>query len=301
MPAAKKTIVLVAVPLLLVGIAAAWHEPFYLVGLGLINGSPCPIAELSRGVANDREMGEISDGYTKHSRIIETDPAGYVLWDTPAGRWWIPKKNEAALFWDLAEQSADIYGHDLRSGDIVLDAGANIGVYTRKALDAGSKLVIAIEPAPENLECLRRNFKAEIAAGKVVVYPKGIWDKEEILSFNIDPENSASDSFVLQHAPTKNVLQLPVTTVDKMMAELKLERADFIKMDIEGAEPRALAGAKETLAKYKPRMAICVYHAKSDLETVPATVRAARADYQQECAKCRLKDGGILPTVMYFR
>ena len=104
-------------------------------------------------MANDREMGEIFSGYTKNRRIVETDPAGFVHWDTPTGRWWIPRKNEAALFWDLAEQSADIYGHDLRSGDIVLDAGA--------------KLVIAIEPAPENLECLRRNFKSEIAAGNM--------------------------------------------------------------------------------------------------------------------------------------
>jgi FkbM family methyltransferase len=297
----KKPLVILAVLTLLIGILGLWHEPLFLVGLGIIKGSPCPLAEMGRAIDNERKPHAIADAYAKQSRMIEKDPAGYVLWDTPKGRWWIPNKSEGALFLDLAEQSQDIYGHDVRRGDIVLDAGANIGVYTRKVLDAGAKLVIAIEPAPENLECLRRNFKGEIAAGQVVVYAKGIWDKEDVLSFNIDPDNSAADSFVIRRTNAKNVLQLPVTTVDKMMAELKLERADFIKMDIEGAEPRALAGAKETLAKYKPRMAICVYHAKTDRDSVPAAIRAARADYQQECAKCQLGDGSIWPTVMYFR
>ena len=83
----------------------------------------------------------------------------------------------SALNYDLAEQKRNIYGTGIRRGDIVLDAGANVGVFTRKALWAGASKVIAIEPAPENLECLRRNFAAEIADGRVVVYPKGVWDK----------------------------------------------------------------------------------------------------------------------------
>ena len=61
----------------------------------------------------------------------------------------------------------------VRPGDVVLDCGANIGVFVRESLDAGAKTVVAIEPAPENIECLRRNFKDEIAAGRVIVYPEG--------------------------------------------------------------------------------------------------------------------------------
>ena len=69
----------------------------------------------------------------------------------------------------------------VRPGDVVLDCGANVGVYTRHALEAGARLVVAIDPAPENIECLRRNFSEEIKAGRVVVYPKGVWDKDEVL------------------------------------------------------------------------------------------------------------------------
>ena len=57
--------------------------------------------------------------------------------------------------------------------------------------------MVAIEPAPENIECLSRNFKDEIARGRVIVYPKGVWDKDDFLTMNIDEHNSAADSFVI--------------------------------------------------------------------------------------------------------
>ena len=49
---------------------------------------------------------------------------------------------------------------------MVLDGGAHVGVYVREALDRGARLVVAIEPAPANVECLRRNFPEEIADGR---------------------------------------------------------------------------------------------------------------------------------------
>ncbi len=55
----------------------------------------------------------------------------------------------------LAQQDRDIYGDDrlgVRQGDIVFDCGAHIGVYTRKALSAGAKLVVAVEPTPVLVE-----------------------------------------------------------------------------------------------------------------------------------------------------
>jgi hypothetical protein len=45
------------------------------------------------------------------------------------------------------------------------------------------------------VEALNRNFKDEIAAGRVIVYPKGVWDKDDLLTLHIDEHNSAADSF----------------------------------------------------------------------------------------------------------
>ena len=69
-------------------------------------------------------------------------------------------------------------------------------------------------------------------------------------------------------------------TLDEVVHELKLDRVDFIKMDIEGAERHALAGARKLLAAHKPRLAICIYHAPDDAEAVPRAVFAANNSYE---------------------
>ena len=100
------------------------------------------------------------------SQVIRKDEQ-YSLWSTPAGEFWVPAASGDSLIYDLSEQKRDIYGKRVYSGDIVLDAGANVGVFTRRALASGAKLVVAIDPAPNAVECLRRNFRDEIAAGRV--------------------------------------------------------------------------------------------------------------------------------------
>ena len=188
----------------------------------------------------------------------------------------------------------------MHRGDIVLDCGANVGVYTREALKNGAKLVVAIEPAPENIECLRRNFTAEIASGRVVLYEKGVWDKDDMLVMRVDPGNSAADSFVIRREGAVETKQLPLTTIDKLVAELKLERVDYIKMDIEGAEQRALQGAIETLTKFRPRLSLSAYHVPSDPEMLPKLVRKAWPEYRMQCGPCAEANGHVRPDVLYF-
>ena len=210
----------------------------------------------------------------------------------------MPTASSDGLIYDLSEQKRNIYGTRIRPGDVVLDAGANVGVFTRKALWAGAFKVIAIEPGPENLECLRQNFAAEIAQGRVILYPKGIWDKDEVLRLRVDPTNSARDSFV---RPIENaqIIEVPLTTIDKMVNELRLPRVDFIKMDIEGAEQKAIVGAKDTIAKFRPRMALCIYHVQGDEKMVPQLVNEARSDYSVS-KTCLCAQDRIQPEVAFF-
>jgi FkbM family methyltransferase len=215
----------------------------------------------------------------------------FSLWSTPMGNYWVPSSG-AALVYDLGEQRRNIYGTHIHPGDIVLDAGANVGVFTRKALLFGASKVIAIEPGPENIEALRLTFAPEIADGRVVIYPKGIWDKDDVLKLSVDPIDSARDSFV---RPIDNAqfISVPLTTVDKLVEELHLPRVDFIKMDIEGAEQKAVIGARNTIAKFRPRMALCIYHVKGDETMVPKLVHDAAPDYKVRqtcfCAKDRIQ------------
>ncbi len=239
------------------------------------------------------------------SRRVEVDPAGLELWDTPSGRYWVPKR-ERSGYWladMLSEQAGDDYGHGdlrVRPGDTVLDCGANVGVYSRVALAAGAKRVIAIEPGPDSVECLRRTFASEIAAGRLIVYPKGVWDKEDALPLIVDKNASLGDGFVIRRAGDHLGATIPLTRVDALVDELKLERVDFIKMDIEGSEKEALRGAEGTLKRFRPRLAICAYHKSEDPAGIPALVHGIQPEYHWLVGSCVLERRRITPKVLFF-
>jgi FkbM family methyltransferase len=286
-------------------VTSAWfYSPARLSLFVLLGRSPnCPWREAVKADDNEKLQIQLKDKILYASRLLQKDPKGFHLWETAHGQFWIPEGSDYVLPFNLAEQERKIYGtgdRDVHPGDIVLDCGANVGVFTREALHAGAKLVVAIEPAPENIECLRRNFAQELTEGRVVLYPKGVWDKDDILSLNVDPKNSAADSFVIHREGAVAVAQIPLTTIDKLVAELKLPQVDFVKMDIEGAEPRALAGARATLAQYHPRLSLSAYHAPDHPITIPAVVRQAWAGYKMECGPCAEANHAVRPDVLYF-
>jgi FkbM family methyltransferase len=297
-----------AIAALAAGTAAAGrlYPPVRLLAIKAVGRSPvCPLQNALKAAENLRLQIQYKDQILAASKLIEKDAAGYHLWNTPYGRWWIPEGDDWVLPFNLAEQQRRIYGvgeQAVKAGDIVLDCGANVGVYTRLALDAGARTVVAIEPAPENLEALRRNFKSEIATGSVIVVPKGVWNKEDILTLSIDPHNTAADSFLMNQKPDNKTVQAPLTTIDKLVAGLKLDRVDHIKMDIEGAETRALEGAQETLRQYHPRLSLASYHVPTDPERIPELVHKAWPGYKMECGPCaETEDGRVRPDVLYFR
>jgi len=291
--------------LLAFGALCYFYAPARLAAIVALGRSPvCPFSNAIRSADELKTQIAYNDRILRASKLLEKDPAGYHLWQTPHGKFWIPQGSDYVLPFNLAEQERKIYGvgeNAVRAGDVVLDCGANVGVYTRESLKAGAKLVVAIEPAPENIESLRRNFASEIAAGRVILYEKGVWDKDDMLVMQVDPVNSAADSFIIRRPGDVVTKQLPLTTIDKLVAELKLDRVDFIKMDIEGAETRALQGARETLAKYHPRMALSAYHVPTDPEQIPALVRAAWPNYKMACGPCAEANGRVRPDILYFQ
>jgi len=300
----SRLILIFAVLVALAGVGYATWPPFRLFTLVALGRSPvCPLHNALQSDENLQREIQYKDQILAASKLLEKDPKGFHLWETPDGRYWIPEGDDYVLPFNLAEQKRKIYGtgpRDVQPGDIVLDCGANVGVFTRVALNRGAKTVVAIEPAPENVECLRRNFPNEITAGRVILYPKGVWDKDDFLTLHVDPHNTAEDSFVIEHKGSVGVEKIPLTTIDKLVAELKLDRVDFIKMDIEAAEPNALAGAHDTLAKFKPRLSIASYHKPDHPRSIPAVVLAARPDYKLECGPCAEASHGIRPDVLYF-
>jgi len=276
-----------------------------LFGLWLAGRSPnCPLVRALASASHREKLMAEKDRILTETRLLAIDPAGYRHWQTPLGDYWIPDKDPYTLAFNLAEQVVGIYRSTqvrVQPGDVVVDCGANVGVFTRQALMEGARLVVAVEPALENLECLRRNLAKEIEAGRVLLCPKGVWSREGELRLRVDPRTHAADTFVMQPPGWQQGPVLPVTTVDRLVQELGLARVDFIKMDIEGAELEALKGARRTLRRWRPRLAISAYHAPDHPIRIPELVRQVRADYRWRCGPCSAtEDGWIRPDVLLF-
>lgn len=296
---------LLVVPILLAAAVAAYFisPPVRLFVLSMAGRSPvCPMSHAVDSHANAIEKEHIKDRILAGSRLLKEEN-GLELWHTPKGDFWIPKGNRYVLPFNLAEMEQHIYGsgeHFVHAGDIVLDCGASDGDFTREALAAGAKQVISVEISPSSAECIRRNLAAERAAGRVIVYPKGVWNQEDTLMLNVDDTNFAANSVVMHPESAHPSVMVPLTTIDKLVRELNLPRVDFIKMDIEGAEVPALSGARDTIARFKPRLAIATEHKPDDQYTIPAAVRKIRSDYQMECGPCLEANGHVRPDVLYF-
>lgn len=203
-----------------------------------------------------------------------------VLWETPLGRFWGTERDGRELdLLTLEQAGGDIYEQRtvaVRDDDIVVDVGAHLGTFTRIALQHGARRVIAIEPDPVNAACFARTFASEIAGGRVTLVVAAAWHSAGSLTFEV---GNASQTGRVADSGSSRAVKVRAVTLDDLVEELKPGRVDFIKMDIEGAERHALAGARRLLAAHKPKLAICIYHAPDDPEAVPRAVFAANGTY----------------------
>jgi len=214
-------------------------------------------------------------------RTLRSDPSGrFELVGSGAREFWLPASGgdlppAQLLGFLLTEQYRFQTSQPQflpRKGDIVLDCGAHVGTFTDLALRLGAAKVVAVEPEPSNLECLRRNFVAEIASGRVVPLQLGVWDSPGTLSLKVGASNSGMNSAVLSYEG--ETIQIRVSTIDQVVADLGLPRVDYIKIDIEGAEKNALQGARAILNKYKPRLFVESVHYKNEAAELIETVKS---------------------------
>ena len=156
------------------------------------------------------------------------------------------------------------YEHDyvLKSGDVVVDLGANIGVFTVKAAKAVGPRgkVIAIESEDSALALLRENIEAN-KLENVIVVPKRIWSSKGKLKLQLS-KTTQSHSFCQgddRGEITDQFITVDVDTLDSVMNELNIEKVDFVKMNIEGAETEALVGMEKMLASSNCKLAIVTH------------------------------------------
>ena len=157
--------------------------------------------------------------------------------------------------------------------EVFMDCGAFDGDSIQEFLKRRSGSfgqIIAIEPDPENCKALEvRVASLPIETRRrIKIVQSAAGSKHESVTFNVTGTAGSSigeGSYQVQCAP-----------VD----ELNDVNPTFIKMDIEGAEPDALLGARKTIQKNMPVMAICLYHAQEHLWQIPLLIQSISDDYK---------------------
>jgi FkbM family methyltransferase len=131
----------------------------------------------------------------------------------------------------------------IEAGDVVLDIGGHIGLYTLTAARAVGPAgrVVTIEPSGDNFALLEHNVAANGYADRVTLHCAAAAESEGTAVFSISETNSG-DNFLVDGGAG---VVVPTVAVDDLFADAR--RVDVVKLDIQGGEPGALAGARATI------------------------------------------------------
>lgn len=172
----------------------------------------------------------------------------------------------APLFYNALLQAKGGSGLEKRTflqlvcpGDVVCDIGANRGYYTELFYHlAGAEGVVhAFEPVEPTYRCLTAALSFA-NPGRLVLNHQAVGDREGIVDIFL-PNGDDGQASLGQHSDgswqqSEGIVRYSakISTLDSYTSKVALQRLDFVKIDIEGAELLALRGARDTLRRFRP-------------------------------------------------
>ena len=172
--------------------------------------------------------------------------------------------------------------------DVVIDAGGCWGdtaLFFANEVGAKGKVYV-FEFIPNNIGIMQKNLSLNIDLEKrIEIIPQPLWNEPDTKIYFKD-FGPASE---VRSEPFEGMDGESVTTtIDDLVKDKQLEKVDFIKMDIEGAETNAIKGAAETIKKFKPKLAITLYHSVEDFERIPKLVKELVPAYKFYFSHCTI-------------
>lgn len=143
----------------------------------------------------------------------------------------------------------------IKSGDVVLDIGANVGVFSLFAAKKGAGKIYAFEPLQQNLKLLKRNFKENNLPGSVIIQA-AVTDKTGRAQFY--PGKSDPHGSLLKEGFGKNI-EVPTLSLESIFQKYHLKKVDFLKIDAEGSEGKIILSTPPEVWK-KIRKISLEYH-----------------------------------------
>jgi FkbM family methyltransferase len=144
----------------------------------------------------------------------------------------------------------------LKPGMVFIDIGANIGYFAMlsAALVGPSGKVYAFEPNPDNCRMIEKSIEAN-GFENIQLFPNAVAEARQ--SFNLDVGGTNSNGRIIDFSPDAIPGQATPLLVEAVVLDEalpNLDRVDVIKLDIEGAEPRAWQGMQQIVSKFRPTL-----------------------------------------------
>jgi FkbM family methyltransferase len=140
-------------------------------------------------------------------------------------------------------------------GDILVDCGANVGMYTIWAAATRRARVFAFEPEAQNYALLNRNIQLNGVAHSVTAYCMGLLDKSGLSALHmadLQPGgscHSVGEALDFRHQPLQALFSQGciAATLDELVGSGAVPVPNHVKIDVDGFEPKVIAGARATL------------------------------------------------------
>lgn len=219
-----------------------------------------------------------TDNYEKHKHLIPavrnlfSDQEDVLVWETITSS--MKHQNIELLLdhWKKTNKTNEIdYGKyvHLEKGDVVINGGSSYGSETNhfyQKVGKGGK-IFAFDPNIDN------DWKVENES--VTNIPMVLYDETTEISFKVDGSRS-----MITRNKTGSSIGVRSTTIDDFVRNQHLDRLNLIKLDIEGAELKALKGGVATLKKFRPSLAISIYHTFEHFFEIPLFIGGLFSGYR---------------------
>jgi FkbM family methyltransferase len=262
-------------PILYGGGAGGANTLAYLGECGIIPACFCDRSadKQERGVFGHRCIApeKLVRDYNGHPVIVTTVFSKYTRqichYLTSNG---FPENN---IFFAFADYDNQYFGPDFiqpANDEVYIDCGAFNGDTVHEFFrwsDGRYSKIHAFEPDSLLFNQLMRQFSNN---NRIILYNAAIYDKAGTISFNA--ENSGGNGHISSDGGK------PVKTL--AIDDIAPPKTTFIKMDVEGAELKALYGARDTILRDKPRLAVCVYHRAEDIIEIPNYILSLAPEYR---------------------
>lgn len=166
------------------------------------------------------------------------------------------------------------------AGDVVIDAGGCFGdTALYFAHEVGEKgKVYSFEFLPENLVVFERNLSLNPELRqRINLITMPVWSKSRVPLY---VEANGPATWVVPYSTRPGAIRVETLAIDDMVSNEKLDRMDYIKMDIEGSELESLRGAENTIRRFRPKLAISVYHKPDDVWLVQQYIDSLGLGYR---------------------